>query len=264
MKNTSKILILALLLGFAFCKKDKKTDPVPTPVPVPTTVDTSHGKLNIEFENVAGTNALQFNTNYVNAKGDTFKVSKFNYFISNIVITKNDNSTFTEIESYHLIEHSNPSTSIVTLTNVPKGSYKSISFTLGVDSARNTAGAQNGALSQTSGMYWSWTSGYIMFKLEGTAPKSAASGKALIYHIGGYGGANKAQRNFTFNFASTTANVSAAIKPQIHLQADVLEFFKTPNLIDVSTQNFQMSSNATAKMYANNYADLIRFEHVHN
>jgi hypothetical protein len=67
-----------------------------------------------------------------------------------------------------------------------------------------------------------------------------------------------------FNFASTTANVSTAVTPEIHLQADVLEFFKTPTLVDVTTQYFQMSVNSSSKMFADNYADLIHFEHVHN
>jgi hypothetical protein len=263
MKNISKILSIALVLGFVACKKDKK-DPAPTaPAPAPTQ---TYGNLKIEFENVVDTSELQFNTNYLNQKGDTFKVTTFKYYISNIVVTKNDNSTYTEANSYHLVDHSNPATSLITLTNVPTGSYKSVSFVLGVDSARSAGGAtvQVGDLANSGNMYWPWNSGYIMLKFEGTAPKSGASAKAITYHIGGYSGVNKAQRNFTFNFSATTANVSTSVSPQIHLQADVLELFKTPNIVDFATLHTVHMPGASAKTMADNYADLIHFEHVHN
>jgi hypothetical protein len=202
----------------------------------------------------------------VNALGDTFTISKFNYFISNIVITKNDNSTYVEPNSYHLVKHSNAASTILTLANVPVGSYKSLSFMLGIDSTRNVSGAQTGDLDPVtaSDMYWSWNTGYIFVKLEGTSPKSGASDKSLTFHIGGGGGVNKAQRNFNLSFGSVTANVTTATVPLVHLSVDASELFKTPNTIDFSTSYSQMSSGPSAKKYADNYADMIKFEHVHN
>jgi hypothetical protein len=266
MKNISKILSIALLLGFTACKKDTK-EPEPTPTPTPPTQ--TYGSLKLEFENMVDTNALAFNTNYLNQKGDTFKVTTFKYYISNIVVTKDDNTTFVEPNSYHLVDHSSPATTVITLTNVPTGSYKSVSFMLGVDSVRSAGGAtvQVGDLANSGNMYWAWNSGYIMLKLEGTSPKSPASNKALTYHIGGYGGVNKAQRNFSFNFVSggsTNANVSTTVAPDIHLKADVLELFKTPTLVDVTTLHTVHMPGSSAKTIADNYADMIKFEHVHN
>lgn len=240
------------------CKKDTKT-PEPTPeTPAPTI-----GSLKILFEHVVDTTDFELNKKYINPKLDTFTVTKLKYYISNIVITKNDNSTYAEPNSYHLIDCADLNTAVLTLPNIPIASYKSISFILGVDSVKNVSGAQAGDLAP-SDMFWSWNTGYIMFKLEGTAPKSGATGKTLIYHIGGYGGANKAQRPFNFNFGSTTANVSSNLTPVVHLSVDINEFFKSPNLIDVTTQYFQMSAGANAKKYADNYADMISFDHLHN
>jgi hypothetical protein len=261
MKATIKFIAIAVLFtGFISCKKDtKEPEPNPEPTPVATT-----GTLKIQFDHLVGTTPLVLNQNYLNPKLDTFKVSKLKYYISNIVITKNDNSTFVEPESYYLLDASNPLSTVLTLTNVPFASYKSISFMLGVDSARSASGAQTGALSQSNGMYWMWASGYIMFKLEGTSPQSGASNKSLVYHIGGYSGVNKTQRNYNLNFGSPTANVSSGTTPKVHLSVDINEFFKNPILIDVATQYFQMATNANAKMYADNFADMIKFEHVHN
>jgi hypothetical protein len=261
MKATIKFIAIAILFtGFISCKKDtKEPEPTPEPTPVATT-----GSLKIQFDHLVGTTPLVLNQNYVNPKLDTFKVTKLKYYISNIVITKNDNSTFVESESYHLVDMSNTASTVLTLTNVPIASYKSISFMLGVDSARSASGAQTGDLAQSNGMYWMWASGYIMFKLEGTSPQSGASNKSLVYHIGGYSGVNKTQRNFNLNFGSPTANVTAGTTPLVHLAVDINEFFKNPLLIDVATQYFQMATNANAKMYADNFADMIKFEHVHN
>ncbi len=259
MKNISKILSITLLVGFISCKKDKKTV---LPELTPSTV--TYGKLNIEFENVIDTMGLQFGTNYINQNADTFKVSLLQYYISNIVVTNTDNTQFVEPNSYHLIDHSVPLSSVVGLINVPQASYKSISFVLGVDSARNVSGAQTGDLNQANGMYWPWT-GYIMFKLEGTSLKVPAnSNHAFAYHIGGYGGTLKAQRSFTFNFTTTTANVSTSVTPEIHLQTNVLEVFKTPTVIDLGTTYDVTSVNNRSKTIADNYSDMIRFKHVHN
>jgi hypothetical protein len=59
-------------------------------------------------------------------------------------------------------------------------------FMIGVDSARNNSGAQTGALDPTNGMFWSWSTGYIMAKFEGTSAQSPAAANALKFHIGGF------------------------------------------------------------------------------
>ena len=260
MKAILKLIPIMFLTLFLSCKKDSK-DPEPE---VTTPPAATVGTLKIEFEHVVDTLEFNINQKYKNANSDTFQVSTLKYYISNVVITKNDNSTFVEPNSYHLIDNSNLSSTILTLTNVPVGSYKSIAFMLGVDSARNVSGAQTGDLDPAKGMFWTWSSGYIMFKLEGTSPTSGATNKSLTYHIGGFSGANKAQRNFNFSFGSTTANISGNVTPQVHLSVDVNSFFTSPNVINVTTQHTQMSTGTAAKVYADNYADMISFEHVHN
>lgn len=259
MKIPHFALLLSLFLGFTFCKKDAKISQKPE-----ANSPQNSGSLHLEFENVVDTIGLQFGTNYVNQNGDTFQVTKFNYFISNIVIIKEDNSTFAEPESYHLIEHSNPASSLIKLYNVPLGSYKSISFMLGVDSARNVSGAQSGALNQGSGMFWSWSTGYIMFKIEGTSPKAPAINSHIFqYHIGGFYGPYKAQRVYTINFNSTLATVSQNHIPDIHLSTDVLEVFKNPSIVDLSTSYDVTLVNSRSKMIADNYSDMIHLRKIY-
>ena len=58
-------------------------------------------------------------------------------------------------------------------------------FYLGVDSLTNSNGAMGGDLDPTKGMYWTWQTGYIHFKLEGNIICDS-SRKSFEYHIGGY------------------------------------------------------------------------------
>jgi hypothetical protein len=259
MKNIFKTICISLVVLFVACKKDTKS-PEPTPTPTPAQL----GNLQIEFENMVDTLDLVFGQKYVNPKLDTFQVTMFRYYISNIVVTKDDNTTFTEPNSYHLIDHAVSSTGMLTLTGLPAGSYKSVSFVLGVDSARNNSGAQTGELDPAKGMFWSWSSGYIFMKFEGTSPKSGDALKKLTYHVGGFSGVNKAQRTFNLSFGGATANVSSTANPKVHLSVNVNELFKTPNLIDVTTQYIVHMPGAMAKTLADNYSDMITFEHVHN
>jgi len=259
MKTIFKLIPLCFMLVFYSCKKDTvEPEPIPEPIPIATS-----GKLKIEFAHLFETAVFNLNQKYKNANGDTVEINKLKYYISNIVVTKNDNSTFSEPESYHIIDRSNPASNLLTITNVPFASYKSISFMLGVDSTRNVSGAQSGALAP-SDMFWNWNTGYIMFKMEGISPQSGSATKSITYHIGGFSGINKAQRTFSFNFSGDTANVTSDVIPVIKLSADINEFFKNPNLINVATQYFQMSAGANAKLYADNYSDMITFKGVQN
>ena len=74
----------------------------------------------------------------------------------------------------------------LTLSDVPEGSYTEMSYVLGVDSTRNVSGAQAGALSTANGMFWSWSTGYIMLKAEGTSPNSGTG--SFSFHLGGFSG----------------------------------------------------------------------------
>lgn len=232
----------------------------PTPTPTPTT-----GALRLHFENNVGGEDLVFGQKYVNPHGDTFQVSKFNYYISNVVITNTDNTIFVEPNSYHLIQQSDASQDF-TVTNVPFGSYKSLSFMLGVDSARNVSGSQTGALDPLKDMFWTWNTGYIFFKLEGTSPQSPDPQHLLTYHVGGFGGPYKGQRNYNFNFGSVTAMVTATFNPEVHLSVDVNQFFGAKKIINVSAPGYynHMTVDSINKILADNYAEMISFEHMHN
>ncbi|MCU0359693.1 MAG: hypothetical protein MUF75_03070 [Bacteroidia bacterium] len=258
---TLSIYLLSLIaFGFSSCKKEDVKPPVQEPAPSPSV---EFGNVNIEFVHVVDNELLDLGKAFIGPAGDTFIVNKFNYYISNIVFVKEDNSLFTQTNSYYLIEESKSSSKKISIGSVPFGKYKSIRFLLGVDSTRNVSGAQTGALDPAKGMFWNWSTGYIMLKLEGTAPTSTVMGKNIEYHMGGFKGINKVQRNIEINFSASGIDVAkGAVIPLLKLQTNVNEIFKNPNTISFSSLPVVTSAGANAKLLADNYEDMITLKSI--
>lgn len=127
---------------------------------------------------------LDEETSSFSADGIELEVLKF--YISKMELYDGNRLVFEEANSYHLIDIEDSNSVLIEL-NIPRDcSFSKIQFQLGIDSLTNVSGAFGGALDPTKGMYWTWQSGYINFKLEGTAPNCPARHQRFQYHIGGY------------------------------------------------------------------------------
>ncbi|MBK9284228.1 MAG: hypothetical protein IPM51_07880 [Sphingobacteriaceae bacterium] len=253
-------LLFSILIALALtaCQKDP-IEPGPEPQSAP-----NKGKLIIEVELKAGTEPLIFDTkDYVNANLDSFKITLVKYYLSNLLLTKSDNSTYYLSNEYYLIDHKAGSNKI-TLYSIPEASYKGISFFIGVDSLRNVSGAQDGALAASNGMFWDWNSGYIFAKMEGSSPKSTAANKLLRFHIGGFSGINKAIQTVTIPFTSSTADVTASVTPVVKLSVDILKWFTGNNNTNFATTNVIHMPGADAVNMSANYTAMFTFESIAN
>jgi hypothetical protein len=259
MPNAIRLLSLGLLLSLSACKKDKTVTDPPVTSPAPA----NQAKVVVDVSNVWGFEDLVFQKKYVNPKGDTVSITKFMYYISNVELLRDDGTKYTEAESYHLVDHTSASSKSFTLSNVPEGVYSSISFVIGVDSVRNCSGAQTGALDPAKGMFWTWNSGYIFLKVEGKAPKSPGNA-SITYHIGGFKGVNKAQRQVNLSFSTTLLKAYVSADSHLGLKANLRELFQNPSVIDVSTTYYQMGEGAGAKYIADNYMDMFSISSVTN
>lgn len=268
-------ILLALISAISACKKDSDNDTTPTPV---VSGDTT-GSLDMYFDNMAGEEQLNFGQGYVNENGDSLSFSLLNYYISNIVLIKEDGSEYTipKNNSYFLVRHGVDSTQNISLSNIPVGKYKGFRFVLGVDSLKSIApiGERTGVLDPAglgSGMYWSWNSGYIFFKAEGVSPQAPldtqSNSHKFRYHIGLFGGYNAPTLN---NLKTITvmaqngqlANVSKTVTPEMHIEVDILEMFKNPTKVSIAANPTVMVSPYSATI-ANNYADMFVLHHIHN
>jgi len=270
MKHTLRCSLVVALAAVTFfaCKPDPvDPDPTPTnPVNPPGPVIPTGSAIGISFENFVGNDSLILDQviRYQNANGDSFCVEEYKYYISNISFTDNLGNTWYENESYHLIDASDSNSCMVYVDNMPAGTYTSISFMIGVDSARNVSGSQTGALDPANGMFWTWNSGYIMAKIEGRSPSSTSSFNLMIYHIAGFSGPFAAQRWASPAFGSYNAVVTTNTVPTIHMKCDVSEWFKTPNIIDVSSVSVWNTAGAQAAAIADNYMDMFSVTSIDN
>lgn len=180
--STFRVLCITIFgLGLLSCnKKDPEVKSVSTP----------SSNLSFYFQGKVNGQDLSDTTRYVNSSLDTFTVTKFNYFISNIKLTREDGFIYKEKESYHLIKHMEGKTAF-TSRGLPPGTYNKIDFIIGVDSIRNISGAQTGDLDVGNDMYWDWNQGYLFFKLEGHfSSYERPLGQDYGLHIGGGNGPN--------------------------------------------------------------------------
>src|SRR5688572_23701197 len=98
------------------------------------------GTITLEFDNRIGEEQLELNTEYVNASGEKFTISKLNYYISNVALTATSGQEFVipQDSSYFLVLEDDESSQEITLKNIPAGDYNKVTFTIGVDSLRST------------------------------------------------------------------------------------------------------------------------------
>jgi hypothetical protein len=251
MKKNWVVFLVIILIIEAGCRK--------APDPIDTTTATT-GSMKITIQNMAGSAELVLNNQwYKNENGDSIKFKTFNYFISNIKLVRTDGVVFVQPESYFLIKENVPSSKSFIITNIPIGTYTSISFLIGVDSARNVSGAQTGALDQGSGMFWDWNTGYVMAKIEGISPQSTEVNNNVIYHLGGFSGKNNVLRTIHLNTPDIKTTTTQVVN--LHIKADALEWFKTPNLIKIQDLAI-IALDEHSKKIADNYADMFSIDHI--
>jgi hypothetical protein len=135
--------------------------------------------------------------NILYRSGDSLTIETFRFYISDIKFCNNNNVVWAERSGYHLIDASVPS-SLTLEIDVPYNiKSNEIHFNLGIDSITNVSGAKGGDLDPSKGMYWSWQSGYINFKLEGTNKRCPSRKNEFQFHLGGYASAFSTIQNIT-------------------------------------------------------------------
>lgn len=249
-----KKVFLFLLIGLQVVGCTKKPDPVSG-----TNNTETYPALKVEFANEVDGKPLVLKSEYKNANGDTFKVSTFRYYISNVSLTNDAGAKYTETESYHLIDHAFDTTYKFTLNNIEEETYTKITFLIGVDSLRNVSGAQTGALDVNNGMFWDWSTGYTMMKIEGETPNSDT--KYFTYHTGGFKGENSVLRWVTLTLPQPL-KISKSATHILHIKTNVAEIFKNPVTFSFKDFSLVMSAGVAAKKIADNYADMFSIDHI--
>lgn len=238
MKAIQFILFGALLLSFAACKQPKAPEPTP---------EKDNATVTIEFINqVNGDSLKQGQLVHTNAAGNTYSIDLLKYFVTNVVLVREDGFEF-KLNNYDLINAFDPAFSNVVANAVPNGHYTSMKFLLGIDSLRNHTGAQDGDLDPVHNMIWTWSTGYIFFKHEGSYKDASNTTQVLQFHLG----TDKALSSVQMPIDLKVAGVSKVM----NIAFDLNKMYNSP-AIDFNVDNIHMSDKVSdapwiANMLAN-------------
>lgn len=207
--------------------------------------------VTIHFKNQVGSKLLYLDSTYTNPHGEAFTVRIFRYYISHLYVLSNKGKTYMPSDAYFLVDEGKQASKTITLW-VPFPIIQSIGFTIGVDSSRNVSGVQTGALDPANGMFWTWNSGYIMAKLEGSSPVSKAPQNGFTYHIGGFRNGENAARRLSLVLPKTIS----ATKDTVIIKADVNAWFNGVHPLKIADQPSIMTPGPQAMQIADNYSKM--------
>jgi len=215
---------------------------------------------------MVNTNPMVLNTaTYTNPFGESYTITKFKYYISNVRLGLSGVATSAiEKESYHLVDQSLPG-SLSFSFDADENSFLNLSFLIGVDSIRNISGAQTGALDPLNDMFWTWNSGYVMAKMEGTSPQSNQVGNKIEYHIGGFSGVNNVLKQISMTFPpGKQVIIKQGRTSEITLEANFNKWWQTPNDIKIADLPVCSTPGVLAKKIADNYSNMFTITDVVN
>ncbi len=212
-------------------------------------------KISIVFHHRVGNTILSLGDSVTNILGNKMVIERFRYYVSNFSVMNDQGKTIKLPVQYFLVDEEDSASKNITLT-IPDISIRSIHFLLGVDSIRNVSGIQTGALDPLKGMFWTWNSGYIMAKLEGSAEIVASAGHRFTYHIGGFRNGMNVVKKIELNLPM--------INPlhEINISADIDHWFRGSSELKITETPVCHSPGALAMKIADNYSTMFSINSI--
>ncbi len=259
--RTTNYMLIACTICFAFCKKDKVTDPNNngnnSPA-IPT------GTLMLHLHTYLDDNEVDlYNIAYTTNAGRNISLSLTQLYISDIQLVKLDGSSY-NFSGKKLLKVQEAETYLV--GNVPVGNYKSIKFKVGLDAATNalnpSASADSAILKKTEMWFGSTAQpdGYIFMNVQGAIDTSSdLSGTTVpfVYKIG---------TNANYKQVTMPDKNFSIIKDQVeygHIIIDYNKLFSGISLnqsINLLITTASANISAPATTVANNIPLMFRYE----
>jgi hypothetical protein len=163
-----------------------------------------------------GHEQLQIQDDVYHIPGTSLKIEVLKFYIAHMTVSGECDDPSSKVDDYSLIDFFED-TAPVKIHNPCKISpATNLSFQLGVDPAIQEAGVQSGVLDPMRGMYWTWNSGYIHFKLELKDTISSGPDREIVLHLGGYrGDQSTIQQVLCKNLSTDNNQLCFDIKPLI-------------------------------------------------
>lgn len=195
----------------------------------------THAQQNVVWKPCYGQATLELDSKYYYLPGgDSLRIEVLRFYISGIELLQNETTVYNDPGGIYLIDAADNASCSITLQKTSGLKYNRIRFHLGLDSFTNVSGALGGALDPTRGMYWTWQSGYINFKLEGSSNLCPTRKNEFQFHLGGY---------LPPNNALQTIVLKTSEQQPLIIGLDIEQFLR---VVDLSKQNHIMSPGKEA------------------
>jgi len=144
---------------------------------------------------------------HIISSNEELNITKLKFYVSHLSFYKDEQLVWQDNELAHLMDVENDMS--IKLTIKKDIDFNTIKFGLGIDSVTNVSGALDGDLDPLKGMYWTWQSGYVNFKMEGTSTAIRSESQKFEYHLGGYSAENNTYNSIVLPVGnSDTINIA--------------------------------------------------------
>lgn len=163
----------------------------------------------LKINHALGVDPFAFNQPAVNNLGQSFEVSRMEYYISGIVL--HHDGTSTALPTTYLLVNAGTTTNEL-LGTFPITNLDSISFAIGVDTASNhddpaTYPSTHPLAPKAPSMHWGWASGYRFVAFEGTGGIGAD-----VFQMHGLDDRNYFSQTIVTAGVNTTGNIDIVLK----------------------------------------------------
>lgn len=191
----SSVVACFLMFGLNACKKVGCTDPAALNYDANSVDDDGScvylsDNLTVKFHSKLGTENFAYDSDALTASGRKVRIINAQMYMSGFALNGQNGELILD-DSYLLVR---PETVSYNLGYAPLGTYSTVSFSVGVDSAANhedpAVWESDNPLSSNNPyhMHWGWNTGFIFFAVEGYVDTSAtmngATNAPFSFHIG--------------------------------------------------------------------------------
>lgn len=175
-----------------------------------------NAQISLDVQAICQGQAVTLGQSFSVGNNEQVTLETARFYLCNFQFLQNGKAVFTD-KNCHLVDLSDPATLNLKFKTPKNLSYNAIKFNFGTDSLTNVVGVQGGDLDPAKGMFWTWQSGYVNFKLEGTWQTAANPNRHFEYHLGGF---------LPPNATVQTLHLSAGKGPAKQLKIDLMPFFQ--------------------------------------
>jgi hypothetical protein len=255
MKICSRFRLFTLLVSFGLVSVVACDEDPPKP---------EINQVTLELTHKVGSEVLALTTGqYVNPHQEPYTVNGLIYYLSNVKLNQTGQSTtFSEPESYHLVNETKPASKNILITKLTPGTYNELEFSIGVDQVRNHADNTTGDLNpgNSSGMHWTWSSGYKFLVFHGHSDASQSPSKSFQYHIAD----DAAYRTVKIALPAPLV-ITGSSKHLIKISADINQLLASPQGdISFAASHDEQGATVTTLKMADSYPRVFSVTEVQN